>query len=118
MGSGLKGVTSGRIDCAARPWALEMMCGTQIPHWVTARLKDLICRLMLECHSQCVGEIGTQDVLLQQDSTLLDLLLQIGGGGKHDLVVRGAGDRSKGPCSFDAAYGFNDALLHVQGHLR
>jgi hypothetical protein len=42
---------------------------------------------MRQCHSQCVGEIGTQDVLLQQDSTLQDLLLQIGGGGMHDLVV-------------------------------
>ena len=88
----------------------------QIQHWVTARLADLICRLMLECHPQCVGEIGTQDILLQHVSTFLDLLLQISGGGMHDLVVRGAGNRSKGTTSFDAAYGFSDALLHVQGH--
>jgi hypothetical protein len=38
MGSGLRGVTSGRIDCTAQPWALQMMCAAQIQHWVTVRL--------------------------------------------------------------------------------
>ena len=121
MGSGLRGVTSGRIDCAALTCpGLGIANDVRRPNSTLGdrAFDPLIFRSMIECHAQCVGKVGTQDVLLQHVSTLLDLLLQLRGSGMHDLVVRGAGDRSKGTSSFDPAYGFSDALLHVQRHLR